>query len=138
MAGLKGVKFAYILSKNKAVIEPELNAVREASKVADNFNEFEKERIELNEKYAVKDKDGKPVIKEENYQISDKVAFDKELNKLKEKHKEAIEERENQVKEVDELQKEEIELELREIPLDIVPQDITVSQMDSLSLLIKE
>jgi pyruvate-formate lyase len=138
LGNLKGVKFAYIIAKNKEVIKPELVAIQEAGKMKDNYKEYDKERVELNEKYALKEKDGKPVIKDENYQIKDKETFEKALKELQEKHKEAIDEREAQIKEVNDLVKEEIEMDLKTLPLAIVPEDITVRQMESLSIIITE
>jgi len=138
LGNLKGVKFAYTIAKNKEAIKPELVAIQEAGQTKDNYKEFEKERVGLNEKYALKDEKGQPVIKGDNYQIEDKETYDKAYNELIEKHKEAIDERDAQIKEVNELVKEEIEMDLKTLPLSLVPEDITVKQMESLSIIITE
>ena len=135
---LTGARFTYTISKNKEILKNVVEEIQKKAEMHDNYREYEKERVELNEKYTKRDKDGNPEIKDKNYVIKDKVKFDEEVEKLKEKHKEAIEEREQQRKEVEELANKEITLDLKTIPLSIVPDKVTVDQMDVLSILIKD
>ncbi|HQM18829.1 MAG TPA: hypothetical protein PLY98_01805 [Candidatus Paceibacterota bacterium] len=135
---LTGARFTYTISKNKEVLKNVVEEIQKKAEMHDNYREYEKERVELNEKYTKRDKDGNPEIKDKNYVIKDKVKFEEEVEKLKEKHKEAIEEREQQRKEVEELANKEITLDLKTIPLSIVPDKVTVDQMDVLSILIKD
>ena len=100
-----------------------------------NYKEYEKERVELNEKHTKRDKDGNPVVKDKNYVIKDKAKFDEEVEKLKKKHKDAIEEREQQRKDVEDLANKEITLDLKTIPLSIVPDKVTVDQLNFLGFL---
>ena len=135
---LTGARFTYTISKNKEILKNVVEEIQKKAEMHDNYREYEKERVELNEKYTKRDKDGNPEIKDKNYVIKDKVKFDEEVEKLKEKHKDAIEEREQQRKEVEELANKEITLDLKTIPLSIVPDKVTVDQMDVLSILIKD
>lgn len=135
---LTGARFTYTISKNKEILKNVVEEIQKKAEMHDNYREYEKERVELNEKYTKRDKDGNPEIKDKNYVIKDKVKFEEEVEKLKEKHKEAIEEREQQRKEVEELANKEITLDLKTIPLSIVPDKVTVDQMDVLSILIKD
>jgi len=135
---LTGARFTYTISKNKEVLKNVVEEIQKKAEMHDNYREYEKERVELNEKYTKRDKDGNPEIKDKNYVIKDKAKFEEEVEKLKEKHKEAIEEREQQRKEVEELANKEITLDLKTIPLSIVPDKVTVDQMDVLSILIKD
>lgn len=135
---LTGARFTYTISKNKEILKNVVEEIQKTAEMHDNYREYEKERVELNEKYTKRDKDGNPEIKDKNYVIKDKVKFDEEVEKLKEKHKEAIEEREQQRKDVEELANKEITLDLKTIPLSIVPDKVTVDQMDVLSILIKD
>jgi len=135
---LTGARFTYTISKNKEVLKNVVEEIQKKAEMHDNYREYEKERVELNEKYTKRDKDGNPEIKDKNYVIKDKVKFEEEVEKLKEKHKEAIEEREQQRKDVEELANKEITLDLKTIPLSIVPDKVTVDQMDVLSILIKD
>lgn len=135
---LTGARFTYTISKNKEILKNVVEEIQKKAEMHDNYREYEKERVELNEKYTKRDKDGNPEVKDKNYVIKDKVKFEEEVEKLKEKHKEAIEEREQQRKEVEELANKEITLDLKTIPLSIVPDKVTVDQMDVLSILIKD
>lgn len=135
---LTGARFTYTISKNKEILKNVVEEIQKTAEMHDNYREYEKERVELNEKYTKRDKDGNPEVKDKNYVIKDKVKFDEEVEKLKEKHKEAIEEREQQRKDVEELANKEITLDLKTIPLSIVPDKVTVDQMDVLSILIKD
>lgn len=135
---LTGARFTYTISKNKEILKNVVEEIQKTAEMHDNYREYEKERVELNEKYTKRDKDGNPEVKDKNYVIKDKVKFEEEVEKLKEKHKDAIEEREQQRKEVEELANKEITLDLKTIPLSIVPDKVTVDQMDVLSILIKD
>ena len=135
---LTGARFTYTISKNKEILKNVVEEIQKKAEMHDNYREYEKERVELNEKYTKRDKDGNPEVKDKNYVIKDKAKFDEEVEKLKEKHKEAIEEREQQRKDVEELANKEITLDLKTIPLSIVPDKVTVDQMDVLSILIKD
>ena len=135
---LTGARFTYTISKNKEILKNVVEEIQKKAEMHENYSEYEKERVELNEKYTKRDKDGNPEVKDKNYVIKDKVKFDEEVEKLKEKHKEAIEEREQQRKDVEELANKEITLDLKTIPLSIVPDKVTVDQMDVLSILIKD
>ncbi len=135
---LTGARFTYTISKNKEILKNVVEEIQKKAEMHDNYREYEKERVELNEKYTKRDKDGNPEVKDKNYVIKDKAKFEEEVEKLKEKHKEAIEEREQQRKEVEELANKEITLDLKTIPLSIVPDKVTVDQMDVLSILIKD
>ena len=135
---LTGARFTYTISKNKEVLKKVVEEIQKKAEMHDNYREYEKERVELNEKHTKRDKDGNPVIKDKNYVIKDKAKFDADVEKLKKKHKDAIEEREQQRKDVEDLANKEITLDLKTIPLSIVPDKVTVDQMEVLSILIKD
>ena len=135
---LTGARFTYTISKNKEVLKKVVEEIQKKAEMHENYKEYEKERVELNEKHTKRDKDGNPVVKDKNYVIKDKAKFDEEVEKLKKKHKDAIEEREQQRKDVEDLANKEITLDLKTIPLSIVPDKVTVDQMEVLSILIKD
>lgn len=135
---LTGARFTYTISKNKEILKNVVEEIQKTAEMHDNYREYEKERVELNEKYTKRDKDGNPEVKDKNYVIKDKAKFEEEVEKLKKKHKDAIEEREQQRKDVEELANKEITLDLKTIPLSIVPDKVTVDQMEVLSILIKD
>ncbi len=135
---LTGAKFTYTISKNKEILKKVVEEIQKKAEMHENYREYEKERVELNEKYAKRDKDGNPEVKDKNYVIKDKAKFEEEVEKLKKKHKDAIEQREQQREDIDKLADEEITLELKTLPIGIIPNEITVDQMEVLSMLITE
>ena len=55
LGGLKGVKFAYAVEKNKNLLKQEVESVQEAIKPLENFQEYDAKRMKLAEQYAEKD-----------------------------------------------------------------------------------
>ena len=136
---LSGAKFAYAVSRNLAILKPEMESLEKASTPSEAYLKFDEERIKLVEKYAEKDEKGKPKQvpmainpRQTEYVIEqDKQnELDTEFGKLKEEHKEAIEARETQVKEYNELLKTDApKLEFHKITIADVPNNINGSQL---------
>lgn len=138
LSNLKGAKFAYAIAKNKEFIKTEIEALKEATKPSEEFEKYNKARIELAENHADKDEDGKSVIEGNQYKITDMDKFNKEHDKLKEEYKEALEAHKKQQDEFNALLEEETKLELQMIKIEDIPQDITVEQMEGIKVLIEE
>lgn len=79
---LAGPKFAYAVFRNINNLKPVVESLSKASLKPKN-DEYEKKRLELCEFYADKDENGKPVIKNNTFQIKELnlKAFGEELNK---------------------------------------------------------
>ena len=142
LGDLRGAKFTYSISKNKEVLKKELDNIQEIAKLPEEtlakYKEYNTKKTELSEKHALKDKDGNPIKKNNEYQIKNKTTFTKDLEALKKEYKKVIEEVDKRKAEVDKLGEEEITLELKTLPIGIIPNEITVDQMDVLSMLITE
>lgn len=136
VGNLKGVKFAYAVSKNLQLLESEIKSINEAQKPSEKFQAYDKARVELAKKHA-KTEEGKPVVKNNSYVIENEKAFNEELETLKTEHKEALDEREVQLNEFKELLKGEVEIELHKVKMDDVPADITVTQMEGIFAIIE-
>ena len=135
---LPGVKFAYAVAKNLNILKVEVQALETARKTTEDYNKFDKERIALATKHAKKDDNGKPIVVGQNFEIENMEEFEYELAVLKEKHKEAIEKREAQLKDFEDLLQKEVEIKLHKIALEDVPQSITTKQMTDIYSLIEE
>lgn len=135
---LSGVRFAYAMSKNKKLITSEVETLEDAIKYSDEFEAYEKDRIELCERHAEKDDKGKPKTSGDKYVMADQKKFDKGLEALNEKNKEVIERRKKQGEEYGKLLEVESSYEPFMVEFEDVPKDITVSQMDGIIELIKE
>ena len=135
---LIGVKFAYAIAKNHAKIDSEIEALREAVKPTSEFEVYDKERAELAKSFADKDDKGEPKINVipqtglSEYVIppAKKKAFNKAFENLKRKNKKVVDAKNKQIEEYNKLLEEESKIELHKVNVELVPQDITVGQME--------
>lgn len=135
---LPGAKFAYGVSRNIHILKPHVQALQEARKASPDFMQYDKERAGLAKKYSKKDEKGKPVIVGTEYVLEDRESFDKDFAELQQKYSEAIQKREQQMREFAELADKDVEVELYKIKLADVPQEITTAQMNDIYELIEE
>jgi hypothetical protein len=137
---LKGVKFAYAISRNYSLLRTEMESLEKVSYPSKDFQEFEKKRIALVEKFSKKDKDGNPEKQGNNYIIEDgkQPELDAEFEILKKENQELWDARLKQIEEYNELLKTESTLTLHKISLSNVPVDISVEQLHSISEIIEE
>ena len=131
---LKGVKFAYSIAKNLQEVNKEIEAVNKAIAPSDEFMQYEKERIKLNEEYAEKTEDGKPMVENNNYVISprNRGSYEKRMEELKKKHKKVLSERDEQIKEYQALLEENVDITLHKIQEGNLPSDITAEQISGI------
>lgn len=138
LKNLSGSKFAYAIVKNKAKIKKEAITLNTAMRPTKEYQEWETARIALCNKHCTK-KDGKPVIENNKFVGLEKnKGFDKELNKLKVKFKETLDNYQKQVKEYNKKLTETIEFDLHLIDKKDLPVNITPVQLESILILIKE
>jgi pyruvate/2-oxoacid:ferredoxin oxidoreductase beta subunit len=138
LGNLTGVKFAYAISRNISLIEPEIKSIEKSLEQTEDFKSFEVKRIELVKKFAKKDEKGESVIINNQYELENEEEFNKEFELLKEENKEVWGARQKQVDEYNELLKSESTVTLHKINLVDVPQNISVAQLHSISLLLNE
>jgi len=141
VSNLSGAKWAYAVAKNMAKLRSEVEALQKAYVASEEFVAYENQRLELAQKYSVKEK-GKPkTIKVggvEEYIIGDRDRFNQEFKKLQKKHKKAVDERKKQVDDFNEILKEEVEIDLHMIDSDYIPEGITPAQVSAIMLIISE
>lgn len=138
LGALKGVKFAYAVTRNVNLLKSEVEALEKASAPDEEYSKFEKERIKLAEEHANKDEEGKAIVFDNKYDISDNDKFETELETLKEGYKEAIEKRKEQIEEFSKILEEEADVKLYKVALADVPADISTAQMFSISQIVEE
>lgn len=135
---LKGVKFAYAVAKNRRVVEAEVNAMQEALKPTKEFEEYDKKRIVICEKYCERDEKGKPLFDaQNNYKdVNGNPAFEAEIKVLKEEYAEALDERRKTTEDYNKMLEEEIEFTFHKVLQDDLPKDITAGQLSAITLII--
>lgn len=138
LSGLKGVKFNYAVAKNVGILEPEVKAFQKAIEPSQAYQKFDEVRAELAKKHAIKNEDKTPMFVDDAYVMEDQAAFDTAFEELKGKHKEVVEERENQIKEFNELMEKETYVTLFKVKYDQIPEEITTEQMKVVYPIIEE
>lgn len=136
------VRVAYAISKNKQKVQKEIDAFNEALKPTEAFKTYEKERIALAKLHSKKDDTGNPVTKMtpvgELFVMENQLNYDKLLNELQEKHKEAVEEHKERLRQRDEMLEDTITLDLHGVKLSDLPETMSVSEMEAVALFIIE
>jgi len=126
------VRFSYLLAKNKIQLKDEISALNELKMASDDFKEYDSERAKLALKHADRNPDGSPKIDNQEFLITIKAgAFQEAIAKLKEDFEEAIIERNEQLKDFEEILNEETTydgatIDYKDIPDDIEPVVIEV------------
>lgn len=134
----KGVKFAYVIAKNKKMVEDELKMIEDSNKPNEKFIEFDQRRVSLCEQHSNKYDDGRPKILGDKYDIKDMDAFNKDLESLKNEYALFIVEREQQVKEYAKLLDDECKLTLAKLNSIYLPNDINANQIDKIIFMIED
>ena len=138
LSGLKGVALSVAIVKNKKLLDAEKDALTEGVKATEKYNEYDTKRIELAQKHAQKDEDGKPKVEGNTFVMEDMEAFNKELDVLREEYKEELDARDKQIEEFNELLEKESSVELVQVTKEDLPEDITVAQMEIISSFLKD
>lgn len=144
LKGLKGIKFNYAISKNKALLDAEVKSIHSALDMSDEYKAFEEKRIELAKEYAKRDDTNTP-LEERNPQtgqtkfiMKDQQAFDVAFKVLSDENKELVDARKKQIEDFNLFLDKENELSLYKIKLEEIPEDITTEQMVGIYPLIEE
>jgi len=133
LARIRETRFAYVIAKNKRTIKDELDALEEARQAPDGYEEYEKQRVRLVTKHAVKDPDGNPIFLPNGAtRIRNEIEFEAEFNKLREEHREAVELGEAKEKELQEFLKEKISFDLHAVDVKYLPKDLSSDEMETL------
>ena len=141
VSNLKGAKWAYAIARNVEKLRPEVEALRKAYTMSEEFADYEGKRLELAQKYSVKEKNVPKTVKigqTEEYLIADKDKFNQEVAKLQKKYNKAIVERKKQLKDFNEILGEKIEIDLYMIDSDYIPEEITSGQVSAIMPIIRE
>lgn len=142
---IKGIKIAYAIHRNKAKLQKEVDIFRELDSQLDpDFSKYREEIQAKAAELAEKDDNGNPKTEAKNGLEIYLIPEDKkdELKAfdygLREKYKEGIARQDGKLGELEKMLAEEIELDLYSIPEAVLPEDISVEQLDALSLFIEQ
>lgn len=126
-----GVKFAYCVAKNTLRCTEEAKALEATLVQSNEFSKYNAERIKLAEKYANKEENGQYKIVDNAYDFTpeNKAKFVTEELDLRSQYKDAVDGRNKQAEEYNALLEEKSDVVLYKISIDLLPADITASQL---------
>ena len=136
--------FSYGLSRNKAILLPEVQPIQESAKPSEKYLEFEKKRNDLLEELSDRDEEGAVMHNvnengQKYYKITErKEEFDAAVAKLMEEYKETIDEFNKQEEEINKILEQTTEVNFYKMSLDVLPPDLPYNIVEVLDPLIKE
>jgi len=132
---LTGVKFNWVIDRNREQLEKETKDIMKVSEPSEKFQEYDKKRIEILQKYSEKDDNGNPKFTQTNqgmvrFDINDKnmKKFQKEIDALTKEFEKEIKDRDKQLFEYDKFLNEEVTPEFEMLTLEDIDEGITGEQ----------
>lgn len=125
-------KFSYTLIKNIKAIEEDIKKLNEIIKPDDEFMKFEKERISICEKHALKDENGEPLKEGDEFKIGNMATFSEELKPIKEKYSGILLKRQEQINKYNSMLDDDVYLEILKIGPDDLPENITPNEIEDI------
>lgn len=134
----KKVKLNMYLYSNKKILEKETEKIKHVLNYSEKFKTFEKERLDLCEKYCEKDKKGISIKEENVYKgLENNEEFNHKISELRNIYKEEIEEQQKQLDEFNELLNEDVDIAFDEFSVDLIPDDlINGNQLEKISVMV--
>jgi hypothetical protein len=126
------VKFSYFLAKNKIQLKEDISILEQLRLPSDEFKQYDADRAKLALDHADRNSDGSPKIDNQQFVITIQAGeFQESVSKLKEKYNEVIEQRNEQLKDFEEILEEKTTysgatIDYKDIPDDIEPVVIEV------------
>ena len=121
-------KFSYALILNDEAIQPYVKAMQTVATPGDSYMEYEQKRNDIIVKYAKVDGAGNIQLNEQRGVVfKDDVDIDvvgNELDELNKEYEDILEERDNDIKEYNELITKDVEVNLEVVDIDDVPEDV--------------
>lgn len=131
-------EFMYYVSKLSKSLEDERNAIIEVGRPSEEYLKYEKQRVEIINKYCEKDASGKLVEEKINGVAvfkpiqENKEILKNELKNLYDSNKEIVNKGKEAILKFIDFLKEETEINLGQIPFKYIPQTINKEKMDVL------
>ena len=136
---LKGTKTnirtTYTIARNRNLIQSEIEAIQEATKLSGSLLEYETKRIDLCQKWCEKDGSGQSIIDSGNFvfTIDNRKKFEGELIELQNLVPEMVELKKTQDQQIEALLEGEVSIDLVQFDLSALPDDLmSVIQVEAL------
>ena len=138
-----GVRTALKLATIRKKLQPHYETIEEVrTKLQDIIRDYETERLQLCHQYAVKDKDGNPVIAGTQFVIEPAKLeeFNQKIQELREKYKDALDEFEKEMTEFEKVLDEEIDIDIPTLKESDLPPnlELSIEEVEVLSTIIED
>lgn len=134
-----GGKLGYAIAKNRKAIMSELQDVKKVLEFDKNYEEYDKKRVVLCEKYCTKDDKDKPILKGNKYiGLDGNKEFKDKADKLEKENQVLVDKQKEKVDTFNKMNKEMIAFELHKVSFEDLPKEISVGQTEDIFLIIKE
>lgn len=133
-------KFNYAMLKNYNIIKNQVVSLNELIQFTPKLLEFERERLNLVNKYAKRDENNKIIFRDNSNKaiIAEPLVFEREVAELREMYSVEIDQYNAQQKQVEDLMKEESNITLHKINIKDIPDGLTLEQLEFLEIMIDE
>lgn len=144
LKALKGAKFTYGILKNIDIMEKEVKSLVEVSKPTEDFMAYDKARVDLCTQFCKKDENGELLKKtsqngQSEYDIdTESQEWKDAIAALKDTHMAVLTDRDEQIRQYNELLESDMAVEFFMISLNDVPNDISLDLMKIIKPFIKE
>lgn len=141
---LKGAKLAYALTKNIKMIDDAIKSLYNIVEPSEKYKAYDTARVAMCEKFCKKDDTGALVKRPTtNNQFEYDIDMENPLwldaiDALKIEHKEAIDDRTQQIDKYNEVLDEECEVAFVKVKLEHIPDEITTEIMQFLDFMVTE
>ena len=131
---LTGVKFNYVIDKNRTSISGEVTDMKKLNEPSLEFQEYDKLRLQLLQKHADKNELGQPKFVQSGgmvrFDIPDKnmKKFQSELDNISKEYEKAIKERDKQLFEYDRFMQEDVTLKFETLTIEDIDNQINGEQ----------
>ena len=136
VSNLKGSVFSYGVGKNAKKITSTLNNLYSKQVFNDDFQEFQKQKLELLESLAMRDEEDKPIQIDtpqgKSYKFEDDSAVNEAVDILIAEHQDAIDAQKVHDEDFNKLLDQDTDFEIHLVKLSNVPEDITGGQISAI------
>ena len=136
-------RFNYMVIKNLETFKVEIECIKKVQQDNPKFAEFQSKVQQVGIDCSDKDKDGNPILQTINnvqtYVINErKQEADKVIGDLKVEYKEAIDQRQTELEQINQLMEEDVEVEVVKCSWLYLPNSLNINDQKILKLIIKE
>lgn len=141
---LSGIKLSLLLLQNSDILENYIKTLQKTVEPTEKYNVYEQKRVELCEKYAIKNEDGTPKTKNVNgnieFDINQTDEFNENMKKLNDEFSETIKDHNKKINEYNSFMFEDADIALKQINSELLPDNVTYEILKILKpiLIIKE